>query len=107
MAWTLVLLALADPQPCEQVQGMPGVWRCPGQNVCRDGLCVPPPELKPAAPEQKPPPPDKSPTDSNSTSQWIRRNLHAVVEVGPYLGRDTAGVLESGDPGFSFDIGIV
>jgi opacity protein-like surface antigen len=91
----LLLLLATDPQPCERVAE--GVWRCPGASSCREGMCVPP-----ATTEPKPPPPDKSPSDP----QWFKHHGRYTVEVGPFLGRDTAGALESGDAGVSFGTGI-
>lgn len=96
----VVLLTIADPQPCEPVPNIPDAMRCPGTKVCRRGQCVPDPlDQRPQAVAIVPPP--RSPFNA----EWFHQNARMTIEVGPFLGKDTAGVIE-GRSGVSASIGL-
>jgi len=98
--WFATLVWIADPQPCEPVAGIPDMWRCPGDLVCREGRCVIDPDRR-----AKPAPAKPAPAGI-STGQWLNRHSRLLFEAGPYLIRETTGGLEDGNPGFVLTTGL-
>jgi hypothetical protein len=100
--WVATLVWIADPPPCEPVAGMPGVWRCPGERVCREGRCVGEGVVDP----RTIPEPAKPAPAGISTGQWLNRHSRLLFEAGPFINRETAGGLEDGNPGFVVTAGL-